>query len=1004
MTQNDVITFQEAIQRLHEFWADYGCIIWQPYNEKVGAGTMNPATVLRVLGPEPWNVAYVEPSFRPADGRYGENPNRWQGYYQYQVILKPDPGNPQEVYIDSLKALGIDPRKHDIRFVEDNWESPALGAWGLGWEVWLDGLEITQFTYFQQSGTIDLDPVCVEITYGIERIIMFLQHVQNFVDIVWLDDLTYGDLHLPSEIDYCKYNFDYADVPRLRQLYDMFEEEAKNALEHDLVLPAHDYVLRCSHTFNLLDARGAIGVTERARYFARMRELAKRVSEAWIAERESLGYPLMKSWNGGTALRVTPTVAVEPAPPEPVRDTRDFVLELGTEELPATDVNTAMDQLRSKVPEMLNDARLDFGDVRVFGTPRHLAVYVSNLAPRQRSTEETVRGPSANVAFDAAGQPTGAARGFARSMGVSVDELQVVEVDGQRRVVAVRREEGRPATEVLAELLPELIGQISFPMSMRWNETNVTFSRPVRWIVALQGDTVIPFTFAGVASGRTSRGLRSLDSPEFTIARAEDYFQVIEQQGIVLDHEKRRASILEQLAQLASEVGGHVPDEPEPLEEVIHLVEHPVGLRGEFDPSFLDLPKDVLITVMKKHQRYFPVVDDSGALMPYFITFANNPYMDPDTVRRDNEEVIRARFADAVFFYEVDTQKKLADFVPALSKLMFQQDLGSVLDKVGRLEALVPRLADRLGLTPEEKAVAERAAELAKADLATQMVIEFTSLQGIMGRDYALRSGEDPAVAQAIFEHYLPRGAGDVLPETKPGIVVGIADRLDSLVGLLAVGMEPRGSADPYALRRAALGLVQILINREIDLNLADAVEDTAATMPLEVTSDVKQAVLDFIRRRLQGVLLEAGYRHDVVEAVLAAQGDNPYRAVQAVEALTRWVQRPDWEQLLQAYSRTARIVRGTGKHEFRPEALQEDASRRLYQAYQAAKARLDASRDLDGFMEAFQPMIEPINRFFDDVLVMADDPSVRENRLGLLQRITEMADGVVDLSKVQGF
>lgn len=1000
----DIITFQEAIQRLNEFWSDYGCVIWQPYNEKVGAGTMNPATVLRVLGPEPWNVAYVEPSFRPADGRYGENPNRWQGYYQYQVILKPDPGNPQEVYIDSLKALGIDPRKHDIRFVEDNWQAPTLGAWGLGWEVWLDGLEITQFTYFQQSGGMDLDPVSVELTYGIERILMFLQHVRSFVDIAWIDDLTYGDLHLPNEIDYCQYNFDYADISRLREIYDMFEAEAKTALEHNLVLPAHDYVLRCSHTFNLLDARGAIGVTERASYFARMRELARGVSEAWLAQRESLGHPMLKSWNGGTALQITPAPVAEQALPEPVPDTRDFVLELGTEELPANDLNAAIDQLQQSVSEMLDEMRLSYEDIRVLGTPRHLSVYISDLAPGQRGTEEVVRGPTADVAFDAAGQPTAAAQGFARGMGVAVEELKVEEVDGQRRVIAVRREKGRPATEILAEQLPKLTGQIAFPKSMRWNQTNVAFSRPIRWIVALQGDTIIPFTFAGVPSGRISRGLRSLDSPEFSIPQAEDYFQLVEQHGIVLDPEKRRSMILEQLATLAGEVNGHVPDEPEPLEEVIHLVEHPVGIRGEFNPAFLDLPKDVLITVMKEHQRYFPVVDENGGLMPYFITFANSDHMERDTVQHDNEEVIRARFSDAEFFYDVDTQAELANFTPQLSTLMFQQDLGSMLDKVKRLEALVPRLAERLNLSPEEQSVAERAAQLTKADLATQMVIEFTSLQGIMGRDYALHSGEDPAVAQAIFEHYLPRGANDALPESRAGIVVGIADRLDSLVGLFAVGMQPSGSSDPYALRRAALGLVQILIQREIALNLAGAVAEAAANIPVEVTPETRQGVLDFVQRRLQSVLLEAGYRYDVVEAVLAEQGEIPYRAAQAVEALNRWVEREDWEQLLTAYSRTARIVRGTEKHDLDPAALQEEASRRLYQAYQTAQVQLDNTKNVDGFCEAFRPLVEPINTFFDEVLVMAEDATLRENRLALLQRITALADGIADLSQLQGF
>jgi glycyl-tRNA synthetase len=378
--------------------------------------------------------------------------------------------------------------------------------------------------------------------------------------------------------------------------------------------------------------------------------------------------------------------------------------------------------------------------------------------------------------------------------------------------------------------------------------------------------------------------------------------------------------------------------------------------------------------------------------------------MDPDTVRRDNAEVIRARFADGEFFYKVDTERELASFVPQLSTLTFQQDLGSMLDKAGRLKSLVPRLAGRLGLSPAELTIAERAAELAKADLATQMVIEFTSLQGILGRDYALRSGEEPAVAQAIFEHYLPRSADDVLPESKAGIAVGIADRLDSLVGLFAAGLEPSGSADPYALRRAALGLVQILIHRRIDLNLAEVVADVAKDMSVEVTPEAKQAVLDFIRRRLQGILLEAGHRYDVVEAVLAEQGDNPYRAAQAVEALNRWVEREDWGQLLAAYSRTVRIVRGTGDHQLQPEGLQEEASRQLYQAYRTAQARLDGSRDVQAFFEAFLPMVGPINTFFDDVLVMAEDITLRENRLALLQRIAEMTEGIADLSKIQGF
>ncbi|MHB9034204.1 MAG: glycine--tRNA ligase subunit alpha, partial [Anaerolineae bacterium] len=287
--------FQQVIMRLQTFWSDRGCLIWQPHNVQVGAGTYNPATVLRVLGPEPWNVAYVEPSVRPDDGRYGQNPNRWGQYFQYQVILKPDPGNPLELYLDSLRALGIDTSKHDVRFVEDNWESPALGAWGLGWEVWLDGQEISQYTYFQQAGGMALDPVSVEITYGLERIVMVLQGVHAFQDITYYDGLTYGDLLLQNEIDSCIYNFEVAGVENLHKMFDLCEAEAQAAIEHELVLPSHDYVLKCSHLFNVLDARGAIGVTERARYFVRMRDLARLVSQIYVKQRESLGFPLTKN-------------------------------------------------------------------------------------------------------------------------------------------------------------------------------------------------------------------------------------------------------------------------------------------------------------------------------------------------------------------------------------------------------------------------------------------------------------------------------------------------------------------------------------------------------------------------------------------------------------------------------------------------------------------------------------------------------------------------------------
>jgi len=993
--------FQEVIMRLERFWADHGCLIWQPYNIQVGAGTMNPATVLRVLGPEPWNVGYVEPSIRPTDGRYGENPNRWQQFYQYQVILKPDPGNPQEIYLDSLRALGIDTRAHDVRFVEDNWASPALGAWGLGWEVWLDGQEISQYTYFQQAGGFELDPVSVEITYGLDRIVMVLQGAQAIPDIRWRGDIAYGEILLRAEVEHCTYNFEQADVERLTQMFTLFEAEARNALDRKLVIPAHDYVLKCSHTFNVLDARGAIGVTERARYFARMRDLSRGVAKAYLEQREEMGFPLLKrkaKTEEEPSLRAT--LVSETATPSKSL----FLLEIGTEELPVGDLALGIEQLENAAGDMLAEARLEYETLRVTGTPRRLVLSVSDLAGIQKSEERIVKGPPARVAFDADGKPTKAAEGFARKQGVAVDDLQIRDLDGREYVVAVVWEEAKPAGEVLTGSLPRLLAALRFPLSMRWNDSGVAFSRPIRWLVSLLGEETIPFEYAGVKSSCVSRGIRTEGALDIVLKDAGDYPDAMRSAGIIVEMDERRSMVRQQALRLAKEVGGEIPEDPALLEEVTNLVEWPEAIRGSFSEQYLRLPKQVLMAVMRKHQRYFPVVKD-GELLPYFITVANGQGHDIPAVRHGNEEVLRARYADAAFFFEADTRMKLEEFLPRLATLTFQEDLGSVLDKASRLEKLVRSIGKVLGLSDDEIQVAERAAHLWRADLATQMVVEHTSLQGQMGRDYALLSGEDEAVAQAIYEHYLPRHGGDDLPESLVGIAVGLADRLDSLVGLFTVGLSPTGSADPFGLRRAALGVVLIMIGRGISLSLNDALQETLALLPVLGDPEVLDQVEAFIRQRLQRYLLDRGYRYDVVDAVLAERGDNPCLVASTVEEFVPWSERADWMDLLNAYARCVRITREFEQSfALEPAAFVEPASKALYEAFQVADRVVTPESGISSLFEALMPMISPINLFFDEVLVMDPDEKLRENRLALLQRIAGLADGIVDLSRMEGF
>nr|MBP7691549.1 glycine--tRNA ligase subunit beta [Anaerolineales bacterium] len=958
------LTFQDIIMTLEQFWASRGCLIWQPHHTEVGAGTMNPGTVLRVLGPEPWNVAYVEPSIRPDDGRYGENPNRLQQHYQYQVILKPDPGNPQELYLQSLEALGINPREHDIRFVEDNWESPALGAWGLGWEVWLDGQEITQFTYFQQSGGAPLDPVAVELTYGLERIAIALQRVTNFRDLQWAPGIKYGAVNLQNEQEQSKYYFEIADVERLRQLYAAYSAEAEASLAAGLVLPAHDYVLKMSHTFNVLDARGAIGVTERQAAFGRMRGLARRVSEAYLEQRRQLEYPLLKATAeleaGGPGLVASP--ANQPLAASP----RTLLLEIGTEELPAADLDAVLAQLADLTPKLLAEARLTHGEVRVLGTPRRLAVLVKELAPSQPDRELVIKGPPAARAF-AGDLPTPAAEGFARKNNVPVTALEKRVIDNGEYVVAVVHEAGRPAAEVLGQLLPKLVAALKFEKTMRWRAGDPTaFSRPVRWLVALLGEAVVPFTYAGLTAGALSRGLRPLGSPPVLIGGADDYLAAMRKAKIEVDPAQRRALILKQVRQLAKTAGGVIADEGV-LAEVTNLVERPTALLGAFAAESLALPREVLVAVMKKHQRYFPVQTPDGALLPYFIAVRNGDTRHLDLVREGNEHVIRARFADANFFVREDRQATLEQFRPKLATLTFQAKLGSMLDKAERVEALTVRLAPALGLDAAESAVAQRAAHLCKADLATQMVVEMTSLQGVMGYEYALASGEPLPVATAIREHYS-------LPQTKAGMAVGLADRLDSLAGLFAAGLAPSGSADPFGLRRAALGVNEILMTHALDLDLRAMLTAALEPLPAGLVTDPAKLLGDllaFLAGRLRGQLLDQGFKYDVVDAVLAEQAHNPARAFTAVKQLAAWVARPDWPRVLPAYARCVRITRDqTEQYPVDSARLVEPAE----QALAAAAQSLTPAATVDAVFGQLLPIIPVIAQFFDQVLVMADD------------------------------
>ncbi len=504
---------------------------------------------------------------------------------------------------------------------------------------------------------------------ALSGIAMTLQGVRHFADIQWSAERTHGDVNLMGEREHSTYYFDVADVDSVRQMGEIYEQEAVRAIEAGLVLPAHDYVLKTSHAFNILDTRGAVGVTERQALFARTRDLARKVAEAYVQQRQEAEFP----WQAETRQAALDSEMGEVPEVTITQDAAPFVLEIGTEELPASDLTSALSQLETSVPELLADLRLAHGAIRVEGTPRRLVVYVEDLAVRQSDQSLVVKGPPAARAFDQDGKPTRAAEGFARSKGVTVEDLKVESIDGGDYVVVRVEESGQPALSVLREALPDLIAGIRFIKSMRWNESGVTFSRPIRWILALHGGSVIPFTYAGIASDRKTRGLRFEGPREFVIDAPQSYLAQMEAQGILLSPAARQAEIKSQADALAAEVGGQVVDDRGLLEEVTQMVEKPTAFRGTFDSSYLEvLPPEVLISVMKKHQRYFVLEDEAGNLLPYFIGVRNGGSAHLENVIDGNEQVILVLFNDAAFFVQKDLQKSLTDFVPELKTLTFQ--------------------------------------------------------------------------------------------------------------------------------------------------------------------------------------------------------------------------------------------------------------------------------------------------------------------------------------------
>lgn len=676
-----------------------------------------------------------------------------------------------------------------------------------------------------------------------------------------------------------------------------------------------------------------------------------------------------------------------------------FIVEIGLEEVPARFVRDAMEQLGKRMTEWLASSRIEHGAVHTFATPRRLAVFVEEMSARSSDQTQEVRGPSRQAAFDEQGEWSKAAQGFARSQQVAVTDLYFKEVKGIEYVFVKKLIPGEETAGLLSEALPDIIFGIHFAKPMRWGDHDVRFIRPIRWLLSLFGEQVIPFHIAGVEAGRHTYGHRFLSEQPIVIQAADQYVQRLKDHYVIADLDERKTHVTTQINQLANEKGWTVKVDEQLLEEVLFLVEYPTVLSGSFDESFLKIPQEVLITSMREHQRYFPVLDDEGRLLPHFITVRNGDDRSLDVIAKGNEKVLHARLSDAAFFYEEDQQLPLAQAVERLDQVVFHDKLGSIGDKVRRIQKLAVRLGQDLAMDEATIVKIERAAALCKFDLVTQMVNEFPELQGTMGEDYARRAGEDPEVARAINEHYEPRFAGDRSPVTKIGAIVGIADKIDTIVGCFIIGIIPTGSQDPYALRRQAAGIVQTLHDHDIIYPLDQLFRNaqevyTEAGQLIDDAEQVRQQLHQFFQLRIEHILSQHQIRYDIANALIASNTDQIAALTRRGEVLMAAANEASFKATLESFVRTINLADKASTTTVDPSLFENESEHQLYDRVmtveQAFKKHLAQGEEKLAW-QCLEKLPQPIDAFFDQVMVMVEDEQVKGNRLALLARIATM-------------
>lgn len=687
---------------------------------------------------------------------------------------------------------------------------------------------------------------------------------------------------------------------------------------------------------------------------------------------------------------------------------KSYLLEIGVEEIPAHYINNALNQIKKDASKIFKEEKTEYETIEVYATPRRLTMIVKGLKENEGAEELKLKGPAKRISFDEEGNPTKALQGFMKSQNIDESSIIVEDFKGEDYVFALIKKESKPIEDIIRLNMANLIKGIHFPKTMNWGGKNIRFARPIRWIVSLLDDRVIEFDLEGIPVSNKTKGHRFLGSSNIEIDRVDNYSDLLRENYVILDQNERREIIEFGSEKLVREKGGRILKDAALLEEVTYLVEYPTPFIGKIKEEYLELPMDVVTTPIKEHLRYFPVVDEKGRLMPYFISIRNGDEEYLDIVTKGNEKVLGARLEDAKFFFEEDTKKPIEDFVENLKTIVFQEKLGSLYDKTLRVQKLSEKIADFLEVGEKTKENLNRASLLSKADLASKMVIEFTELQGQMGMEYANISGENEIVSLAIYEQYLPKYAGGDLPTTTAGSILSIADKLDTITGLFAIDIKPTGSQDPFALRRNAIGIINIIIDKKLNMPISEII-DYALYIYVEENglafdyNKTKNEVLEFFKGRIRNLFLDGGTRYDIIDAVLDSNTNDIYDIKIRIKKLSEWLEDRDAEGILNSFNRISTLAKKTDSAEVQRNLLEKEEIR-LYDAYNSIEDKFSnhiSKKEYDKALDILEGLTEPIDDYFEHVMVMVEDEEVKQNRLALLRKIYDSMIMICDLSKI---